>query len=79
MAPVLSEVTRTSGQFSVELQGGQLPLANPLAGDVAGQLQVHAVEMQPGPILQGLLGFAQQIEGLARGQIPFASARRRFH
>lgn len=74
VAPVLSEVTRTSGQFSVELQGGQLPLANPMAGDVAGQLQVHAVEMQPGPILQGLLGFAQQIEGLARGQIPFANA-----
>jgi translocation and assembly module TamB len=73
VAPVLNEVTRTSGQFSITLQGGQLPLANPLAADVAGQFQVHAVEMHPGPILQSLLGFAQQIEGLAKGQIPFAN------
>ena len=73
--PFLAEVTNTSGQFSVDAQGGQLPLANPTAGDVAGQLQVHSVEMQPGPILQTLLGFAQQIEGLAKGQIPFANSQ----
>ena len=31
--------------------------------------------MQPGPILQTLLGFAQQIEGLAKGQIPFTNSQ----
>ncbi len=74
ITPILAGVTKTTGQFSVTLQGGQLPLANPETGDVAGQLLVHSVEMQPGPILQTLLGFAQQLEGLAKGQIPFANS-----
>ncbi|HEX4144599.1 MAG TPA: hypothetical protein VHY91_13925 [Pirellulales bacterium] len=78
ITPVLSGVTRTTGQFSISLQGGHVPLANPLAADVAGQLVVHSVSMQPGPILQILLGFAQQIEGLAKGQIPFARSTQEF-
>jgi hypothetical protein len=75
ITPVLAEVTRTTGQFSISLQGGHVPLANPLAADVAGQLVIHSVTMQPGPILQILLGFAQQIEGLAKGQIPFTNGQ----
>jgi translocation and assembly module TamB len=75
ITPVLAGVTKTTGQFSISLQGGNMPLANPRAAEVAGQLVVHSVSMQPGPILQTLLGFAQQIEGLARGQIPFANSQ----
>ncbi|HTU24317.1 MAG TPA: hypothetical protein VMF30_02895 [Pirellulales bacterium] len=74
ITPVLSEVTQTKGQFSVTLAGGRVPLANPLTADISGQLIVHSVSMQPGRILQTLLGFAQQIEGLAKGQIPFAQS-----
>jgi translocation and assembly module TamB len=75
ITPILAGVTKTTGQFSVSLQGGHVPLANPLTAEVSGQLIVHSVSMQPGPILQSLLGFAQEIEGLAKGQIPFAHAQ----
>jgi hypothetical protein len=74
ITPILSQVTRTTGEFSVELQGGRIPLADPKTADIAGQMIIHSIAMQPGPILQSLLGFAQQVEGLAKGQIPFASA-----
>ena len=73
VAPVFAEVTRTEGQFSVTLQGGRLPLADPTSGDVAGQLLVQSVEMRPGPILQTLVGFAEQVEGILQGKIPFAN------
>jgi hypothetical protein len=73
VAPVFAEVTRTEGQFSVTLQGGRLPLADPTSGDVAGQLLVQSVEMRPGPILQTLVGFAEQVEGILQGKVPFAN------
>ncbi len=74
VAPVFAEVTRTEGQFSVTMQGGRLPLADPTSGDVAGQLLVRSVEMRPGPIMQTLVGFAQQVEGILQGKLPFANA-----
>jgi translocation and assembly module TamB len=69
--PLLAEVTRTSGQFSADLQGGRLPLADLSAGDVVGQMQIQAVEVKPGPILQSLLGLAKQVEGILEGKVPF--------
>ncbi len=73
IAPVFAEVTRTEGQFSVTLQGGRLPLADATAGDVAGQMLVQSAQMRPGPILQTLAGFAQQVEGILQGKVPFAN------
>ncbi len=71
--PFFAAVTRTSGQFSVTLQGGRLPLANPRSGDVGGQLIIQSAEMRPGPILQTLAGTVLQVASIIEGKIPFAN------
>lgn len=61
--PVLAEATQAQGRFSVDLEGCRLPLANPSAGDAAGKIVVHSVEVGPGPLTQA---FAPIVETLAQ-------------
>ena len=61
--PVLAEATQAQGRFSVDLEGCRLPLANPSAGDAAGKIVVHSVEVGPGPLTQA---FAPIVQTLAQ-------------
>jgi hypothetical protein len=66
IAPVLAGATRSDGQFSLELSGARVPLADSNKADVAGQLTVHAVRITPGPIAKQWVELAQQIEAIAK-------------
>jgi hypothetical protein len=57
--PVLAEATQAQGRFSIDLEGCQLPLANPRAGDAAGKIIVHSVEVGPGPLTQAFAPIVQ--------------------
>lgn len=54
IAPVLAGVTEAQGTFSIDLDGGRVPLDDPKQADVAGRLVVHSVQIGPGPLTQEL-------------------------
>ncbi len=54
VAPVLAGATQVQGQFSIQLDGCRVPLSDPRQADVGGRLQVHNVEVGPGPLMQEL-------------------------
>ena len=54
IAPVLADATRTSGRFSLRLDGARLPVGQPGAGHVAGVLAMHEVVVGPGPLVERL-------------------------
>jgi hypothetical protein len=55
IAPVLADATRTSGRFSLRLDGGRFPIGDPAAGTLAGELAMHEVVLGPGPLVAGLV------------------------
>ncbi len=55
IAPVLAGATRTSGRFSLRLDGARLPVGRPADGQLAGTLAMHEVVVGPGPLVDNLL------------------------
>jgi hypothetical protein len=55
IAPVLADATRTSGRFSLRLDGARLPVGQPAGGTVAGVLAMHEVVLGPGPLVTRLI------------------------
>jgi hypothetical protein len=53
-APVLADATRTSGRFSLVLDGAKLPVGDPAAGTLSGTLAMHEVVVGPGPLVKNL-------------------------
>ena len=55
IAPVLADATRTSGRFSLALDGGTFPVGVPEKSTFSGKLTMHAVDLGPGPMVTGIL------------------------
>lgn len=55
IAPVLAGATRTSGRFSLRLDGARLPVGRPADGTLSGTLAMHEVVVGPGPLVDNLL------------------------
>ena len=51
IAPVLADATRTAGRFSLRLDGARLPVGQPEAGTLSGELAMHEVILGPGPMV----------------------------
>ncbi len=66
VAPILAGATRTEGQFSVDLQGAQLPVQNPQQSRVVGKLSVHQLRVSPGPMVEQFATVLRQIEAISR-------------
>jgi translocation and assembly module TamB len=64
VAPLVAEATRAEGNFSLSLQGAAVPIATPLASDLAGTLAVHSAQIGPGPLAQQYLALARQLRTL---------------
>ena len=52
IAPVMADATRTSGRFSLRLNGATLPVGATGGGHLSGVLAMHAVDLGPGPLAQ---------------------------
>ena len=52
IAPVMAGATRTSGRFSLRINGATLPVGAPEGGHLSGVLAMHAVDLGPGPLAQ---------------------------
>jgi hypothetical protein len=66
VAPLVADATRAEGRFSLSLEGANVPLASPLASDVAGTLAIQSAQIGPGPLAQQYLGIANQLRGLLK-------------
>jgi hypothetical protein len=52
IAPVMAGATRTSGRFSLRINGATLPVGAAEGGHLSGVLAMHAVDLGPGPLAQ---------------------------
>lgn len=68
VAPLMADATRVDGRFSVVLSNGALPVGDPSAGDVAGQLDVHGAQVAPGPLGNQLLAVVDRIKALTKSK-----------
>ncbi len=54
IAPVLADVTSVEGRASLLLDVCRVPLANPAASQIQGQLVIHNIQIGPGPLVHEL-------------------------
>ena len=66
VAPILAGATRAEGQFSIDLDQAELPLAQPATARVQGRLTAHRLNVSPGPMVQQLAVMVDQIEALTK-------------
>jgi hypothetical protein len=78
IAPILSQATRCSGRFSLDVDESQLPFTEPGAGSLTGRLNIERGEVLPGPLFDEInslvssivsgvgVGGAQDLLGLDR-------------
>jgi len=51
IVPVFADAARTSGRFSLRLDGATFPVGRPEEAKLAGLLQMHEVALGPGPLV----------------------------
>jgi hypothetical protein len=66
IAPVVAGATVAQGKFSVDLEAAQVPLADPKQARVQGRLNVHQLQVSPGPMVQQLATLIRQLEALSK-------------
>ena len=74
IAPVVADAAWAKGSFSIELDGGQIPLDDYTKADVGGRMIVHAIEVGPGPMIQEfatLLGYSSPGKLKQASVVPF--------
>ena len=54
IVPVFADAARTSGRFSLRLDGGRFPVGRPEQAELAGVLALHEVVLGPGPLVQNM-------------------------
>ncbi|MFN6190846.1 MAG: hypothetical protein ACK54F_03910 [Planctomycetia bacterium] len=55
IAPVMADATRTSGRFSLKIDGATFPVGAPEAARLAGSLAMHEVDLGPGPLATNVM------------------------
>ncbi len=68
VGPMLADAAVVDGRFSLDLTGATVPLDALRAGDVAGALQIHGVDVRPGPLALRYTEVVQQVKGLIQGK-----------
>jgi len=54
IVPVFADAARTSGRFSLRLDGATFPVGRPDEAKLAGLLQMHEVALGPGPLVENM-------------------------
>jgi translocation and assembly module TamB len=81
-APVLAGTTRVEGLFSVQMAGCQIPLAAPRTGEAAGQLLIHSIDLEPGPLIRELsavLGTSGTVKLAQQSKVDFKMIQERVY
>jgi hypothetical protein len=64
IAPLLADATNVEGTFSVSLDRAEIPLMQPMAGQVDGKFIVHGGAIGLGPLARQFIDLASQIKQL---------------
>ncbi len=81
-APVLAGVTHVEGLFSMQMAGCQIPLAEPRAGEAAGQILIHSIDLEPGPLVRELatvIGAASTVKLAQQSKVDFKMVQGRVY
>ncbi|HKD37928.1 MAG TPA: hypothetical protein VKB78_14045, partial [Pirellulales bacterium] len=70
VSPFVDKAARAQGQFSIDLQGGRIPLDDATKCDVAGQLTIISADINPGPIIRPFSLLSSQLKAILNGQLP---------
>ena len=62
IAPLLADATHAEGRFSVALSKTEVPLMDPVAGNVNGEFTVHGGSLGPGPLATQFIQLASNIK-----------------
>ncbi len=52
--PIVADVAQAEGELSLDLDGGRVPLTDPLHADISGRVIIHSAAISPGPLVQEL-------------------------
>lgn len=65
VAPIVAETAVAEGRFSVTMDGGRIPLADPGGGDLAGHMAIRA-QVKPGPVAQEFVVLVNELLSVVR-------------
>ena len=70
VAPMIAHSTEIEGRLSTDLAHAQLPLSDPMAGDLEGVVTIHSARLQPSAATEPFVSIATQIGALVRRRPP---------
>jgi hypothetical protein len=76
IAPAVAEATETQGELSLDLTGAKIPLFTPETASAVGRLEVHRLQVTPGPPARAVILLAEQIRALIERRPPPAEPNR---
>jgi translocation and assembly module TamB len=76
IAPALAEATETRGELSLDLTGAKVPLFTPQTASAVGRLDIHTLQVTPGPPARAVILLAEQIRALVERRPPPAELSR---
>lgn len=71
MFPLVGRSMRTQGLVSVDVAGARLPLADPWAGDAAGEMIFENLEVTPGPLMAPLANLVAKLQAVIDPRFAF--------
>ncbi|HJS06468.1 MAG TPA: hypothetical protein VJ809_02385, partial [Pirellulales bacterium] len=70
IAPAVAEATETQGELSLDLTGLKVPFFTPETASAVGRLEVHSLQVTPGPPARAVILLAEQIRALIERRPP---------
>jgi hypothetical protein len=71
LSPLLGRTTEASGVVSVDVAGARVPLAEPFAGELAGQVLFENFEVAPNPLMQPLVNLIVKLQSVIDPRFAF--------
>lgn len=63
IAPIVAETTVAEGRFSVTMDGGRVPLADPKTADFSGKMAIRA-QVKPGPVAEEFMVLLNELASI---------------
>ena len=71
LVPMLGRATHTEGLVSVDVAGGRIPLGDPFAGEMSGQIFFEQLEMTPSGTMQPLVNLIVKLQSVLDPRFAF--------
>ena len=71
LSPLLGRTTEATGVVSVDIAGARVPLAEPFAGELAGQVLFENFEVAPNPLMQPLVSLIVKLQSVIDPRFAF--------